>query len=201
MIPSEADRIASATGMRVKNVVVTPALKLWHTLRSLELVYSDAFHNQLNDRYAGKRDAFRERVKGAYERLIQAGLGMASNPVPRAASPTLASAPGSLPDGNYYATMGWVSQGGEEGASATSVSISLMGSAVMVVPATAPPTAVGWNVYVGAAPEAMVRQNGAPNAPGQAWIQLGGLLTEGASPSNGQPPSYTQPIPRMIQRG
>src|ERR1043165_9003057 len=28
------------------SVVVTPALKLWHTLRSLELVYADAYNNQ-----------------------------------------------------------------------------------------------------------------------------------------------------------
>src|SRR5882757_6548346 len=41
----------SPTG--VQNIVVTPALKLWHALRTLELVYCDAYHNELNDRYAG----------------------------------------------------------------------------------------------------------------------------------------------------
>src|SRR5262245_31116544 len=30
------------------SVVVTPPLKLWHTLRTLELVYEDAFWSQLN---------------------------------------------------------------------------------------------------------------------------------------------------------
>ena len=44
-----------------ENVVVTPALKLWHTYRALEMVYGDAYNSQLNDRYAGKRDQFHER--------------------------------------------------------------------------------------------------------------------------------------------
>src|SRR5260370_38697126 len=64
------------------SVVVTPALKLWHTLRSLELVYADAYNNQLNDRYAGKRDQFHAMADSAYEKLIQIGLGIPANPVP-----------------------------------------------------------------------------------------------------------------------
>src|SRR5664279_3386892 len=42
----------------IGSVVVTPALKLWHTFCSLEMVYSEAYNSQLNDRYAGKRDQF-----------------------------------------------------------------------------------------------------------------------------------------------
>ena len=51
----------------VDQVVVTPPLKLWHTFRTLEMVYGDAYNSQLNDRYAGKRDQFHERAKWAYE--------------------------------------------------------------------------------------------------------------------------------------
>ena len=36
----------------IGNIVVTPALQLWHTYRTLEMVYSDAYGNQLNDRYS-----------------------------------------------------------------------------------------------------------------------------------------------------
>src|SRR5690349_21619073 len=56
------------TSMGPANVVVTPALKAWHTFRTLEAVYRDAYHSQLNDRYAAKRDEFRERAKWAYEK-------------------------------------------------------------------------------------------------------------------------------------
>ena len=45
---------------RSRQVVVTPPLKLWHTFRTLEMVYGDAYNSQLNDRYAGKRDEFHE---------------------------------------------------------------------------------------------------------------------------------------------
>src|SRR5450432_360793 len=47
----------------IEGVVVTAALKMWHTLRALELVYRDAYNNELNDRYAGKRDQFREMAE------------------------------------------------------------------------------------------------------------------------------------------
>src|SRR5262249_50770381 len=77
----------------IGDVVVTPALKLWHTFRTLELVYADAYQNQLNDRYAGKRDEFAKRVKWAYDMLIRTGIGIVTQPVPRAETPTLASAP------------------------------------------------------------------------------------------------------------
>ena len=62
---------------RINNLVVTPALKLWHTFRALEMVYGDAYSSQLNDRYAAKRDQFHERAKWAYERLLLLGMGIA----------------------------------------------------------------------------------------------------------------------------
>src|SRR5579884_2189039 len=62
---------------KLNMVVVTPSLKLWHTARSLELVYADAYNSQLNDRYAGKRDQFHQLAKWAYEKLLELGVGMA----------------------------------------------------------------------------------------------------------------------------
>ena len=38
----------------LEQVVVTPAMKLWHAYRTLEMVYRDAYHSQLNDRYGGQ---------------------------------------------------------------------------------------------------------------------------------------------------
>ncbi|HJZ98193.1 MAG TPA: hypothetical protein VKE70_16900 [Candidatus Solibacter sp.] len=43
----------------LNNVVVTPALRLWLTFHTLEIVYRDAFHNQLNDRYKAKWDEYK----------------------------------------------------------------------------------------------------------------------------------------------
>jgi len=84
-------------------VVVTHPLKLWHTYRALEMVYSDAYNSQLNDRYAGKQDQFHQMGKWAYEKLREMGLGIAVAPLPKAAPPAAVMAqPASgsnLPDG------------------------------------------------------------------------------------------------------
>ena len=188
------------------SVVVTPALKLWHTFRSLEMVYSDAYNSQLNDRYAGKRDQFHSSAKWAYEMLIQAGIGVASVPVPRAAIPEVtaaaAAAPGTpLPDGTYYVTVAWVNAAGEDGACAVPATMATTGSSLRVQPAGAPPkTAAGWNVYVGIGPDSMALQNGSPVAIGQTWLQPAALAA-GRPPGPGQRPSYLKPVPRVIQRG
>ena len=190
----------------VGSVVVTPALKLWHTFRSLEMVYSDAYNSQLNDRYAGKRDQFHAKAKWAYETLVAAGIGVASVPVPQAATPAVtaaaAPAPGTpLPDGTYYATVAWVNAAGEEGACAQPAIVATTGSSLRVQPAGAPPkTAAGWNVYVGAGPDSMALQNGPPIALGQTWLQPAAVAA-GRPPGPGQRPTYLKPVPRVIQRG
>jgi hypothetical protein len=188
----------------IGSIVVTPPLKLWHTLRSLELVYSDAYNSQLNDRYAGKRDQFQKMAAWAYDKLNQIGIGLTSFPVPQAATPELvAAAPVSqdfpLPDGMYSVTMAWTN-GGEEGASAIPATITTSASTIEVHPGAVPAGATGWNVYVGLTPSATL-QNTVPIPVGQVWLQPGVLGTTGRAPGSGQSPSYIKPVPRMIQRG
>lgn len=184
-------------------VVVTPALRLWHTYRALEMVYADAYNNQLNDRYAGKRDQFHSKAGWAYDKLIRLGAGMVHDPIPRAAMPNLtAAASGSpLPDGTYYVTMAWTNRRGEEGASAVPNTVSTVSGTLMVQPLNAPANAAGWNVYVGADAGSMFRQNPAPIGTADAWTQPATLTAAGARAGQGQHPNYTRPIPRVIQRG
>jgi len=159
-----------SSSYRLANVVVSPALRLWHTYRTLESVYQDAYHSQLNDRYAAKRDQFRGLSKWAYERVIQAGVGITLMPVPRALSPELQPVAGALPDGVYYAAMTWINAAGEEGACSPAAAIEVGGEAFLVIPREVPTEAVGWNVYAGATEEAMVRQNGARLAVTEGWL-------------------------------
>jgi hypothetical protein len=182
-------------------VVVTPPLKLWHTARSLELVYSDAYNSQLNDRYAGKRDQFHALAKWAYEKLIAIGAGIAAQPIPRAKTPALTAFPGALADGMYYVTMAWVNAAGEEGAAATETTICTTSSTFLVGPATAPPAAVGWNVYAGVSPDGMFGQNTSLSILGQTWEQPAVLVQAGTLPGRGQKPTYLQALPRVLQRG
>jgi hypothetical protein len=186
---------------RLKDVVVTKALKLWHTYRALEMVYSDAYSSQLNDRYAAKREQFHQAAQGACEKLIQIGVGMASQPVPRAPTPQVIAIPGSLPNGIYYVTMAWLNSAGEEGASAVPAVITLSASTLQVEPAAPPPTAANWNVYAGFGPEGMVLQNIFPIPAAEIWLQTSALVQAGQRPGSGQEPNYLKPIPRVLQRG
>lgn len=186
---------------KLDTVVVTPPLKLWHTARTLELVYMDAYNSQLNDRYAGKRDQFHDLAKWAYSKLIEIGVGIAGMPVPRAEIPTLTQFPGALPDDLYYVTLTWVNQNGEEGAPATVSTIATTSSTFLAAPGPAPANAAGWNVYAGISPDAMYRQNSALLLAGQTWEQPATLVQAGSLPGKGQKPAYLKSLPRLLQRG
>jgi hypothetical protein len=185
---------------KIATVVVTPPLKMWHTFRTLEMVYGDAYNSQLNDRYAGKRDQFRNRAQWAYGKLVEAGVGVASDPIARAVTPTLTAAGGALPDGTYYITTAWMNRAGEEGASAVPAVVTITGSTFSVQPGKAPANATGWNVYVGGAPGTMVQQNTSLIAVSGNWLQPN-HIAGGRSPGCGQSPNYLRPAPRVIQRG
>jgi hypothetical protein len=191
----------TAGGAGLAQVVVTPPLKLWHTFRTLELVYRDAYHSQLNDRYAGKRDEYHELAKWAYEKLIQSGIGVAQDPIPQAEAPTLAPAAGTLPDGKYYAAAAWTNRTGEEGAASVAAAITTTASTFTARPSIAPANAQGWNVYVGVSPTSLVLQNASPMGVGQIWTQTSGLVTTGKLAPPGQAANYMRQAPRILQRG
>jgi len=185
----------------IASIVVTPALQLWHAYRTLEMVYGDAYSNQLNDRYAAKRDQFHQFAGWAREKLVQTGLGICTNPIARAETPLLMATPGTLPDGTYYVTMAWLNQAGEEGASGVPDAITTSNSTFKVQPVAPPSNVTGWNVYVGQAPETMVIQNDGLIAVSQLWQQPPALRTTGQAPGTGQAANYLKPIPRVLQRG
>ncbi len=191
----------SPTSPGISGVVVTTPLRLWHTYLTLKLVYGDAYYNQFNDRYAQKRDEFERQAKWAYDKLIDAGLGLAGDPVPIASTVAVTAVPGNLPAAAYYVTGCWVNAAGEEGAAAVPVSVEISGQTILAQPGAAPSNAAGWNIYIGTAPEAMLRQNLTTIAPGQTWLQSGALIMSGAAPSNGQIATYFYAVPRMIRRG
>jgi hypothetical protein len=186
---------------KINNVVVTPALKLWHTFRTLESVYGDAYSSQLNDRYKAKRDQFRERAKWAYERLLLIGIGIAWSPLPQAATPQAVSAEGGLVNGTYYVEATWTNSKGEEGSPSLVTSVTITASSLSVQPAQAPASAAGWNVYIGTDPGALWRQNGSPIATSQAWLQPNAIISGGSGPGRGQSPNCLMPMPRVILRG
>lgn len=185
----------------LRTVVVTTALRLWHEYRTLEMVYKDAYNSQLNDRYAGKRDQFHQMAEWACEKLVQIGIGIATNPVPQAVTPLVAAIPGAVPDGSYYVSMAWVNEAGEEGASAMAAFLSIAASGLQVQAESPPAGVTGWNVFIGGGTESMTLQNSTPIPIGEVWQQLSAPAAGGRPPGTGQEPSYMKPVPRVIQRG
>jgi hypothetical protein len=182
-------------------VVVTPPLRLWHTYLTLEMVYRDAYRSQLNDRYAGKRDEFHGMAKWAYDKVIQTGLGIANDPIVRAASPRVQPVSGGLADGTYYVAAAWTNESGTEGAVSTPVTIEIAGSSFAATVAAAPANAKGWNVYAGSMPQGLTLQNDSPLGLGQPWKQPDVLSTGERAAGSGQAADYLLPVPRTMMRG
>ena len=190
-------RVAPGTG--IERVVVTPPLKLWHTYRALEMVYRDAYHSQLNDRYAGRRDEYHEMAKWARDKAIQSGVGMASDPIPQAETPDAQAVSGGLEDGTYYVGVSWTNPAGEEGVCSIPTVITTAGSSFEVRHGSAPANVTGWHIYVGRSPQEMLRQNGTPLAVGAVWTE--NVFSIGLAAGDGQKPGYVQAIARLIERG
>jgi hypothetical protein len=183
-------------------VAVTPAIRLWHAFRTLELVYRDAYSNQLNDRYAGKRDQFAALGKWAFDKLMEGGVGMVSNPVPKATPATLSFLAGLGSGATYYVCNSWLNAQGEEGAVSEWSAISVPDGNVLSVTATNPPAnAAAWNVYIGLSPDSISQQNGAPLLVGQPWLQQNAVSTTGRVPGSGQNPDFLRLVARILQRG
>ena len=196
-----AERFWMSPVITLSNIAVTPALKLWHSGRTLDLFYGDAYFTQLNDRYKAKQAQFQALSRWAYQKLVQIGVGIVVNPVPQAPTPALNTVPGALPDGTYYVTAAWVGANGQVGAAACPNAVATSTSSFTATPGTAPAAATGWNVYVGPSADSMVQQNGAPLPLNNVWVQPLGLISSGTAPGTGQSPNYYLPLPRTLQRG
>jgi len=184
------------------HTAVTPALKLWHTYRSLDLVYRDAYFNQLNDRYQGKWAEFQRLGLLARTSFIDTGAGLVIDPLPQAAAPVITFEAASLPGGTAYFTVTFVNTEGEESSPSVVVeSTAPQGTAAVVEAATAPSNAVGWNLYGGTSPGTLSLQNSTPNAIGSTWQFILPGVAGGVAPGTGQSPNVTRDLPRRIMRG
>src|SRR5438105_3682557 len=94
--------VVSQGPILLSSVVVTPPLRLWHTFRTLAMIYRDAYNSQLNDRYRGKWNAYKDLANWASDMLFQTGIGLAGNPIPAAVSPAVLVVTGILPAATYY---------------------------------------------------------------------------------------------------
>jgi hypothetical protein len=173
----------------VSDVVVTAPMKRWQALHTLEIVYRDAFNNQLNDRYGVKMAEYQLLSRNAKDHTVSLGIGLALNPVPKAGQPAASTTPGAAVDTTYYIKVSWVSAMGQEGAPSDVTAYESPAGSALVVQAVNPPSvAAGFNVYLGLTPKALALQTPTPVPVGGSFTVPDSGLVAGAAPGNGQTP-------------
>jgi hypothetical protein len=188
--------------LRVEQLVVTPTLARWETMRALELVYRDVYFTQVVDRYQAKWQGYMKLAGEARESFLAAGLAGVSDPLPRPLPPLLTSATGVQPGGLFYASVAWVNAAGQEGQASAASSITIADGNVMIVAATGPPSnAIGYRVYAGTLLNGMLQQNPVALPVGAAFAYLPGQVTSGTLPGAGQKPDFIHPVARTQLRG
>jgi hypothetical protein len=185
---SQLEPAETVTPAMLDRVVVTDPLLRWHTLHTLELFFRDVHHNQINDRYKAKWQAYEEESRAAQRLLFEVGVGLVSNPLFRPASPVVTASPGVV-TGPVLIRVAWLRAASESAASEAVLfnpGDSTDGPMVSMS-AAAPAGTTGWNVYAGLPDGALTRQNNEPIAVGESWsMPPAGLAEGGAAPPKGQ---------------
>lgn len=182
-------RVAAGSNIAIDQVVTNDALRRWHILRTLALVYRDAYHQQLNDRYKHKLSIYESQSASAAELLFQLGVGITYSPIHRPGKPTLSQAVGAHAANTWFTKVSWISDRGTESEASPIASIATEhGSALTVAPPAPPANAVAWNIYAGQNEEELARQNSAPLSLAEPWVLPDAGLGSGATPPKGQLP-------------
>lgn len=190
--------------LQIGQLVVTPALRRWETMHTLELVYRDVYFTQVVDRFEAKWQGYRQLAADAREDYIASGMAAVSDPLPRPQAPVLTTVTGTQNGGEFYASIAWLNKENQEGQASVAASLNVANGNTMVVSpvsASAPPNAVGYQVYAGTSPLQMFRQNSAPVAFGATFQYLPGQVVSGPLPGQGQLPDFVRPMPRTLLRG
>lgn len=188
--------------VNLAHIAVTAPMRLWHTFQTLSLIYRDAYYSQLNDRYRGKWDEYKSQAKWARTKLLEIGVGIVLDPLPRANTPILASVPAAGQGGTYYVSIAFLNAQGEEGAPSTVADTVVPDGYALSIQAAASASNVRhWNAYVGTDPADLQLQNASPLVMSAALVYSEITASVGRRPGSGQAPNFVRPLPRLLQRG
>ena len=153
-LPSQTLALPVRRRSTLDEIVVTPPLKQWHAHKALAMTFRDAYNNQLNDRYRAKVTEYEQLAKLSREIYLRTGVALAADPIVKASPPEVATVAGPGAAASYYVAVTWVNRAGQEGAPSDVGQASTEAGELLVVRTVSPPpNVVGWNVYLGAAPE------------------------------------------------
>jgi hypothetical protein len=204
--PGSGDpQAGSRRALGLSTLVVTPAMRRWHSLHTLSLLFRDAFHNQVNGRYKETWAQYVSAAAEAKQTLFKIGLGFVANPLARPARPLVSSGAGNWLAGQYAVAVAWVDGAGKISAPSdiATLEIAVSGLPIVTMTGAVPSTAVGWHVYMAEAGGAgdLMQQNTAPVAVGQSWSPLSSVLVPGDLPVSGQFADIYITASRMTPRG
>jgi hypothetical protein len=190
----------------VSSVVLTGPLQRWLCLETLAEIYNEAYNVQLNDRFKGKWQQYREQTATARQFVWQYGVGVVFKPLPKPQAPLAAVQTGSLQNSELLIQVAWTDIDGNEGALSPVAAILIPDQSSIAVSTIegvsgAPPSAVGWNVYVAQVGADPTRQNNAPIPIGSVWVAPDIGLIAGPAPRDGQEPDYYVFDQRRLPRG
>lgn len=184
------------------NVVVTPALKQWHTLHALVLTYGDIDGNHLKSRYATKLADYRRRARWAADSLFRMGVGIVGAPVVKPTGLVVRTVAGDQPIQPYYLQIAWSDARGVSGTPSDVVVFVPAEPGLPAVRSVAPPEGVaGFDVYAGTVDGQLSRQNATPIACDQEWVMPATGLIDGDPPGSGQAPEWFVRNDRVLLRG
>ncbi len=185
----------------VDDVAVTESLRQWHVYKTLAFVYRDAYNNILNDRYKAKWNEYETLTKAGRATYFKIGVGLVSDPIPKAAAPALTAIAGLGRGALYYVATTWTNVRGEEGAPSDFSQLTTLDSEQLSITTSGMPrNVVGWNVYVGTSPGDASRQNDEPLAISGSWTVSSGL-NAGTSLPSGQQPTCFIVDQHVVERG
>jgi hypothetical protein len=180
-------RAAGRRELGAAGVVISRQLKRWHAVHTLEIVYRDAFNNQLNERYQAKFVEYRALSRNARERNYSFGVGLALIPIPQAEPPVFSAVGGLIPETTYYARAAWVGASGQEGQPSEMTAYDAPAGSLPVAQMINPPSvAAAFNIYLGLSPDTLALQNPTPVPVGQNFTLSGQGLSAGLAPGEGQ---------------
>jgi len=183
-------------------VLVTPSVRQWHAMQTLELVYRDAYYQEMNDRYKMKWVMYGELRRESRNRCFASGISVVSAPVPCGPKPTLGTGVGGGATGSVYLRATWASADGREGAPGQlQVFENQDGVHLVAWVDEAGPAECGWNVYAGTAPDELILQNDRILETGEIWAQAGPLRATGREIHAGQMADYRVLDCRRLPRG
>ncbi len=194
-------RVRPEGNYTASQMVATPMVRKWHLMRSLEMIYRDAYFSQLNDRFGGRWRAYESEARWAMRRVLESGIPMAAYPVRRPEGVNVAVTAGSREATTYWIAATVVDSAGHESAMCETTALhATAGHGLKVELKGAPAVAAGWNVYIGTSEKRMRRQNLAPVEIDAAWVMPAGGLVEGpAAPGEQEADFYVEPQ-RLLRR-